>query len=522
MAKFGTGVLYGGGVTGDVYGTGDANQYLFWDFSVFWDDAFVNEAEVSEMTDFSLDRGRDHLLSSGGGWERFRPGEAQATFNNDNGRFDPYNSAGPLYGFLLPGRVVRISVDVLPPYADTLVNYPLMRGIIDDMQQFFRDGQRQARIVVKDGLEWLAGRSIALALVEDDEALLTAAAIASQVGFDDVDDWSVVQLGADSVAAPYAFGNEPSSLALINELVDAEAGQVFHGKDGVLTLVTNDYTETETIDIDTAEILRDFELKQPWEVVRTRAVVTANPLAEGTPAVLWTYGNEGEVATWTAETAPLPATTPYLFKTLPGTVPTSLSVDAPFSGVEGTATSPTVDYEAVIGEEGSAWVDVSASGSLVLTSEDIGTGLRLTWTWSGSTDYTHLAIIFADITATPVAASDPVTVTASDLAAAVIYGEKTFTLDNAFVQDQGYAQSYADYVVVELAAAHLFPTIQIENRPELQYSPELYTTKIHLTIPAYGIDDTFRVGKIAHKWLNENGIATQTLLRLEPVLGALG
>lgn len=520
MAKYGGAIKYGGGALGGVYGTGDAVEYLTWYFGVFWDDAFVDEAGI--MMDLQTDRGRDHLLSSGGAWERFRAGEASGTFDNEDGRFDPYNTGGPLYGFLLPGRLVRITVAVKPPYSDTTTTYDVLRGIIDDIRTNMNDGQRRATIIVKDGLEWLARRSIALALVEDAEALDTAAAIAAQVGFDDVDDWTIEQLGPDSVVVPFAFGNGNSAISLINEFVDAEAGQVFHAKDGALTFVTNDYTETDETDIDDAQghITRDFELKQPWEVVRTRAQVTANPLVEGAGDVLWTFGNEGEIATWTAVTVTNYPTSPYLIQDL--NVSTSLTVDAVFTGTGagGPALSPVVDYEAVAGAylfPGSNWAD--DTGNPILTTTDIGNGLRLTWTSSAGA--VNLVITFADVTATPLVPGDIVVTNASDLAAIVIYGEKTFELDNPWVQTQAYAQEYADYIVTELKDAHLFPTIIIENRGSLQYGPELYVSKIHLTIPTYGIDDTFRVGKISHKWLNGNGFAVQTTLKLEPVLGVL-
>jgi hypothetical protein len=94
-------------------------------------------------------------------------------------------------------------------------------------------------------------------------------------------------------------------------------------------------------------------------------------------------------------------------------------------------------------------------------------------------------------------------------------------LDCPFIQEQSYAQDYADYVVAQLKDAKKFPTIMLENRGTIQFLPDLYVDKIALTVSALGISDTFRVGKISHRWKNENGFAVQTTLKLEPVLGAL-
>jgi hypothetical protein len=503
------------------YGTGDPVEYVIWHFNVAWDGSnFVDEA--SRMIDLQIDRGRDHLLTSGGAWERFRPGEASAMFDNEDGRFDPYNSSGDLFGSILPGRVVRITVDIKPSYSDTTITYPILRGIIDDIQPFFRQGRRQARIVVKDGLEWLARRSVALALLEDTEALDVAGTIAGTVGFDDVDDWSITQLGSDSKIIPYSFGNEDSALALINQFVDAEAGQVFHAADGVLTFVTNDYTAASTINIDQAQLLRDYELKTPWDVVRTKSKITANPLVEGSATVLWTFGNEGTVSAWEAVNFPEEPTSPILRQESSG-IELKIVADAIFTDLNGAATSPTVDYEAVFSEGLPVpWTDVTANPNLDFTSEDIGTGLRLTWTWAGAIDGGEVLVItFADITATPIEAGDEIIATASNSAAITTYGEKTFILDCPFIQEQAYAQSYADYVVAQLKDAHKFPTIMIENRGTIQFLPDLYVDKIALTVSALGISDTFRVGKISHRWKNENGFAVQTTLKLEPVLGVL-
>lgn len=482
---------YGGGSLGAKYGTGLAIEQLTWYFGVFWDDAFIDESPI--MIDLQTDRGRDHLLSSGGAWERYRAGEASGTFDNSDGRFDPYNVSGPLYGFLLPGRLVRITVEVLPPYADTPTTYDVIRGHIDDIQTGSNDGQREATIKVKDGLEWLTRRSTALELVSDGEALVTAAALAEAVGFDDIDDWSIVQLGADSVVVPSAEGVSDNTLAFITEFVDAEAGQVFHAKDGTLTMVTNDYTEREVTDIDAPEILRDFQLLQPWEVVRTRAKITATPRVTGPNAVVWSFGVDDNGVT----------NTPVIILPAPfGDVDVNLGFF-----VSGT---PTIDFYA------------RDTGGADQTGNVIATMPLNYYIHLNSVTAVEVRVTWIEVSVTgPLIAGDPVILTSEDLPGIVIYGEKTFTLDNEWIQDTTYGQAYADWVVAQLKDARLFPTIQIENRGTLQFSPELYISKIHLTVPAFGIDDTFRVGKISHRWLNQNGLAVRSTFRLEPVLGAL-
>lgn len=515
MAKFGS-FKYGGGAAGAKYGPSDTNEYLTWYFGVFWDDEFIDEE--SRMIDLQIDRGRDHFLSTSGGWERFRAGEASALFDNEDGRFDFYNASSPLFGLLLPGRVVRISVTQRYGWSSVETTFDVMRGIITDIQNFLRSGQRTARIVVKDGLEWLTRKSVSLPLVTDEQAMITAEDVAQLAGFDTVDDWSISILGTDSVVIPYAWFNSNRAIDIINQLADAEIGQVFHSKSGVLTLVCGDYTDAGTTEITNVETLRDMEVKAPWEVVRTRAQITANPRAEGAEQVLWSYGVDS-VATWDAATEGTYPTSPYLSAFYPTE---DIIIDASFGETTFVA-PPTVDWDSVQGVPARAfltWVDYS--GVATLSTTDIGSGLRLTFNGPGGTvggNPTEFIVLWVEITATPLEASDPVTMTTEDTGATATYGEKTFELNSPWIQSADYAQAYADYVVAQLADASRFVTIQIEKRGLLQFTPELYVDEINLVIPTLGIDDTFRVGKISHKWLSPNGLAVRTTLRLEPYLG---
>lgn len=492
--------------SGQVYGTDDAIEYLIWSFEVYWDDAFVDES--SRMFDLSVTRGRDHLLSTSGGWERFKPGECSALFDNSDGRFDPFNTSSPLYGFLLPGRVVRVSVDVTPSFSLPTQTFQVMRGIITDIQSFLRNGKRTARIIVKDGLEWLTRRSFTLGLTEDGEAMDIAGSIATGVNFGSVDDWTVSVLGADSVVLPFVWGRANNALSTINELCEAEMGQVVHFADGTLALICGDYTQAATTTIDEDYLLRDMEIRQPWEVVRTRAEIMVHPRTEGSAEIVWTFGvddmggaGEPVIGMWPADP--------------------SVSIDAIFStssGDEIPFTSPSVSDLYADGRLGFSGPFLDVSGSLDISMLDIGNGARLTFTKQAGIEDWNVLIFWIEVTVSPVYEGDDLTVTAENEAATVIYGEKTFELDSDFIQEQTYAQAYADYIVDELGTAHIFPTIQLEGRGLLQFGQELFTHKIALTIPTLGIDDTFRVAKIQHKWLKENGFSVRTTFRLEPVL----
>lgn len=55
----------------------------------------------------------------------------------------------------------------------------------------------------------------------------------------------------------------------------------------------------------------------------------------------------------------------------------------------------------------------------------------------------------------------------------------------------------------------------------MQFGRDLYRDRITLNAPTFGISgEYFRIGKIEHRWLRENGQAIRTLWKLEPYLTA--
>jgi hypothetical protein len=74
----------------------------------------------------------------------------------------------------------------------------------------------------------------------------------------------------------------------------------------------------------------------------------------------------------------------------------------------------------------------------------------------------------------------------------------------------------AEYLLDFLQGIQFFPTILIENRPEIQFGLDLYDV-VSLKLDEWGIDANFRIGKITHKFLSATGQHVQTEMRLFPV-----
>jgi hypothetical protein len=68
--------------------------------------------EAGRVLKYTIDRGRDAVIGSeGGGFEKQSPGKMILEVDNFDGRYDPWNSSGELYGKLMPGKRVRFITD---------------------------------------------------------------------------------------------------------------------------------------------------------------------------------------------------------------------------------------------------------------------------------------------------------------------------------------------------------------------------------------------------------------------------
>lgn len=68
--------------------------------------------EAGRVLKYTIDRGRDSVIGAeGGGFERQSPGRMLLELDNWDGRYDPWNSSGELYGNLMPGKRVRFISD---------------------------------------------------------------------------------------------------------------------------------------------------------------------------------------------------------------------------------------------------------------------------------------------------------------------------------------------------------------------------------------------------------------------------
>lgn len=476
------------------YGSAQANAALLWNLAIDWagngsfEDGY-NEA--LHLIDVRVVRGRDHVLGARGrGWERFQPGSAVFTLDNTSGRYDPYNALGPLYGDISPGRYAHLSVW----YDGT--EYDIIRGVVNDIQPYNQGKQRFVRISVVDGLQWLAERTFNKAVANNIESGVLISGILTAAGRLDTE-WGMQLLSNGKQVSRTYYWRRPA-LSSVYDLCDVEGGQFWHRANGDFAFADSAYGFASTTAIDESEVLVDIGVSQPWELIRNDIEIVEHTYIDTVSS---------SIELWKLQSAvPIP-------------VASTIAMDGLFSylhyGRVGGRSLGSGSFTANSASDGSG-TDITAS--CVMTRElACGDGTLFTFTNnSGMNGY----ITAAALTGMAVYSPNITVYGAEDTTSQGKYGKRTFRLDVPWLQGGGYAQAYADWVLSELKDPKPMIKIMIENRFEYQLGLELFMDGIAFTSATLGIDDTFRIGKIEHRWLRENGQAMRTTYTLEPRLTA--
>jgi len=498
MPKFST-FKYGDGT---YYGTTAPTTTLSWTFIVAWDGYWSSGNESLRMSDLTVRRGREHLIDPRGeGFEYPEIGEAIGIFDNEDGRYDPFNTDSPLYPNVLPGKFVRIAcLDT-----STNTNYGVMRGIITDIQPLVKDGKRLAMIKVKDGLRWLNEHTVYVGLKEGQDRDACISDILTGA------DWPTTEWPLDLSDSlddlDYWWAWKENALTAIREITDAEIGIFFHDRDGKAVFRGRDYTHNRTLAVDQAEILTDIVFPQPWDVIRNNIDIFA------TPKLL---DEDIEIGTGLFRLRDTPAIAIHEYLTL-DCVFNNIAL-APGSGSQprGTLKSAcgkdTVTSFAVNSAVGGGGNDLS--DWCILTEGEVGDGVQVTiYNNSAQDGY----VTFLRVNGDAVYPTDISTQRANNQASQDIYGVKPLTINSFWQESNDDAKAIAAYLLAELQGRQVLPTIRVENRPAIQFYLDLYD-RVELTISEHTIDANYRVGAIRHKWLTENGNSVQTTFVLEPYL----
>lgn len=482
----------------DYYYGADTDDRLHWGAMIYWkdDNAVYGDNEAGRLLSVTTERGRDGLIQKTSDGLQFPiVGRAVLTLDNSDGRFNPWNTSSPLYGYIEPGKYARVFVR---NGSSSDNDYHLITGIVSDITPLGKLNE-QAQIVIEEGINWLIGTPVSIGAKRD-------VTIDQAVGYIlDGTSWPE-HWGRDLETSPYTipfWWTESSADVELLDLMQTDYGYFCQRADGRARYVHRTTETTDAVALTDANTLDNVALAKRWEnyknivranyidVTLTEDVEVVNnavysPMATyGKPQVAiypYTYNGETEVV----------AFDPYI---------TYIALFFDYVGISST------DFYALVGGY--------SSFDFVFT--DNATSCTFNYWYNYPTGF--VLITNVNINGTVVPKKTEYTSIAQANAADYANKPRYFNLNLPWCQTSTDAQNNVDTLVGVLSSHNPYPIVQVEARPEIQFKPDLFDTVTYDSTDL-GISDTFRVGKIMHEWLSPTGQAVRTTFNLEPFISS--
>lgn len=505
--------------TSNKYGASSLSEGLGWAIEVDWDGDGLFDGENEAfylMTAPRITRGRRTMLRpSGQGFESVRTGSASFQLSNHDGRYDAWNTSSPLYPNVESGKDVRIRVldrstgDVYARFYGVISNIdPVGYGSdayvvisADDTLRVLRDVEVTAQRPYPDGQF-----SPAPAPINDciDELL-------------DEMQWPTRwgrEIETSGYGIRYWYSSGDRSVATeIEDIALSFFGYFFIDNTGKAKFINNFGNATSVISIAQDEMLKDIGNPQPWTIRRQVVKIRFHVRKKLSTAYVWqpletdppihpgesrdlfvSYTHDGyqvylEVY---ADNFVLGFSRDPIVYESPGSIVGSVTRTnygtKAFISIPADVFSPSVTYYLRPGDV----TDDSVGGDLD-TAQYIAIRGNISWTER------------ADTISSPRNPSS-------------IENPRSLVLDSLWYQDRNQAYEFVDNYKVFISELHKTPIIQIENRFEQQFTPDLFDV-ITVDIPKLGInEEEFRVGAIEEEPIGDTTQAVRTTFYLEPFL----
>ena len=487
--KYGDGKLYGASEGFD--------SLLFWGVEVDWDGdgLFDGSNEAPYMTKITVDRGRENYIRpEGDGWERISTGKVRITLLNWDGRYDGWNADSPLFPNVTRGKDVRIRVRDI---ASGII-YPVFFGLLDDVKPTNYQSKPAVVLEIVDGWSFLrnnVGRVAMQQNISPDEAvalILDAAKWPSRWG-------RSLDVTFDNIKYFWSTAGNKAGFEL-EGVANSFMGLFFVDAQGRARYVDRSNTSSSVEDYPQEYLLKDIGNPQPSEIYRNVSRFKVHPRTESaTTALYQLIGTAPLVQNGAANALKFFANYTYNNVSVP-----ALSVVTPVA---------TTDYLFNTSSDGSG-TDKTADCTLIIYN--FGDSAQVV-----ATNLSGVSVYLTKCNIRGVAVYE---VNASDVTypadATTVAQPKEFTVDLPWQQDINTAVDIVQTVGAFLDALHPLPIIQIEERPSLQFTPDLFSI-VTAQIPKLGIDSSsFRVGHIHHESLVDTCQALRTRIVLEPYIAA--
>lgn len=477
------------------YGGTPDPAYPFWIVQIDWDndDIHYQPIESDRCISIEIRRGRDHLFEAedsgkfstvGSGFASVEPGEATIVLDNEDGRYDPWNTASPLYPHVMPGRLLKLSTS----FNGTVT--PQFTGRIRELEPVTGAQRDLVRIKAYDGLKELGERTLSIDVLENGSVSDAFAAVMTAAG------WTG-RFTTESVPIymSYFWAEGTTPRELIAELADATMSRFFIDRSGQAHFKWQYGTISPTASLGQDVLHKTIKVGMPWDVIFNKVVVKGKQLAAyaGT-TVMFTLGEK-----------------PFL----PSGEQITLWCPYQYNGesvVALSAITPVIDTDL----KGNTAVDGSGtniSSNLSISVTKYAGRMQVTIK-NNSLSAGYVTLL--QIRGTPIIGGDASQAEAEDTLSQANYGVRELMISNKWVQNLNTASAQADFLIRRTAAPLKMPIIRLQNQPALQFGIELFDA-VELDLPAVGISKTLMlVGGIEHQSIDEGLKDFVTTIRLEP------
>ena len=373
--------------------------------------------------------GRDYASQLVG---RSTSGFCTMTVNNATGKYNSFNSASPIYGSILPGRKIKITMD----------GQNMFRGFLDTIEpQPSLSGIHRALIRGIGPFAYIAQRKVSIALQQNKTTDQLIGTVLTEAGWPPGD---VVSDTGLTTLKWFQTGGKVDVLSSLREIEAAEFGFLNENKVGQIIFHNRHHRMNTSVSITSQATLTDA----PAGALRYNAIKQQDPLKEifniieasvrgfttQAQAVLWTL-SEGSA---TLDSPPIEAgETKVFWAQYP-------NPNSPTQGKfvqDWTTLVATTDYTAndAVGGTGN---DLTGNCTVVLTKFDNAMKISIS----------HNAVqkaymTFLQARGTPVYENDPVVVKAEDSTSKTKYGERTFPIGSRWIPGTDEATDYTNFIL---------------------------------------------------------------------------
>ena len=394
---------------------------------VFTDSGEDITADVIEMS--WRCGGRDYASQLVG---RSTSGFCSLTVTNETGKYNSFNSASALYGNLLPGRKIKITMD----------GVAMFRGFLDTIEPLPHiSGIHRAIIRGIGPFAYIAQRKVSIALQQNkttDQLIGTVLTEAGWPAGDTVNDAGLTTLKW------FQTGGKVDVLSALREIEAAEFGFINENKSGQIVFHNRHHRMNTSVSTTSQATLTDA----PAGALRYNAIKQMDPLKEvfniieatvrgftvQASAVLWTLPE----AAATNDSPPIDVGETKVFW---AQYPNPQSpAQASFVSAWTTLVA-TTDYLAFDAADGTG-ENLTANCTVVLTKFDNAMKISIS----------HNAVRKAYVTflqarGTPVYENDPTVIKAEDSTSKTKYGERTFPIGSRWIPTTDEATDYTNFIL---------------------------------------------------------------------------